>query len=215
MKESSKSKSFEGKPAKSASTIRSALESLHSASESSESPKKNNAQGPLIDGFQADFPITVTTFYDSEMAKTFQQRLTKEGIFSKLISGTDGWQIIVDAEDSQKAARIYKDTRTEFPNTKPARLSKRFDFMIFGFLMGLTSSIILTANVTLTPLVIAVAVTLCFFGALFGHLADRFMTQRSTHGKIRLGIAEFMILFTFPILIILLWELLPELILKN
>lgn len=198
----------EGKPVKSTSTIRAALEALRPE----ESDKKIRERGPLFDGYRSDYPITVATFHDPEMAKRFQKRLSEKNVYSKLVSGFAATNIIVDAEDSTKAAEIFKATRSEFPNHKPKRLSRRFDYLIFGILMGATLSLTLVVNVMHHRLAATVPIAFCIIGALLGHLIDRFRSQRAIHGKIQMGILEFLILATVPIFIILLVQLVPKMI---
>lgn len=198
----------EGKPAKSAATISKALHALRPPKESNQ----NNERGPLIDGFQADYPITAASFHDPEMAKKFQSYLSQCNIFSKLVIRDGGAAIVVDAEDSRKAAEIFKTTRQQFPNIKPKRLSQRYDFLIFGILIGVTLSLTLVANVWHHPSAKIVWITFCAIGALVGHLCDRFRNQFAIHGKFGLGVAEFLIISTVPVLLILLWDLIPKII---
>ena len=199
--------SFEGKPAKTTSAIRDALTALRPPKQSNHNPDK----GPLIDGFQPDHPITAATFHDPEMAKKFQACLSSNNVFSKLITRFDSTAIVVDAEDSQQAAQIFKQTRSEFPNIKPKRLSRRFDFMIFGFAIGASMGMMLVAGAAKNkPVVALVCLLLCTIGVLGGHLGDRLRNHKAIHGKIRFGVAEFLILTTIPVLTLLAFELVPK-----
>ena len=201
-----------GKPPKTASTIRAALEAMQG---SEGAPKVGHTKGPLIDGYDASHPIKIASFHRSDMARKFQKRLSDHSIYSDLVTRSKQTAVFVDAEDSHAAAKIFESTRAEFPNVKPTHLSSRYDFLIFGGLFGLTLGLILIFNVAHHPAAFGVAVTFFVIGALLGHLWDRFNGYLALYGKIRIGLVELMILAAVPALFIMVCQLVPKIILAD
>lgn len=177
----------QGKPPKTAVSIRASLESIHRSAE------KTAHAGPLVDGFSGAYPIAVATFFDREVARSLQQLLSQSGIFSKIVPGGQGASVFVDNDDHDRAAQLYREHQERFPNRIPRKQSRRFDFLIFGIAIGITIGMIIAAGVKDFQDAIAIPITFTAIGAAVGHLLDRGRTGFYRTGRIRVGVLDLLI----------------------
>ncbi len=198
--------SFEHNPPKSESQIRSSLESIHKTA------KVNTRSGPLSQGVGTDFPITIGSFHDRELARSFQQALSQAGIFSKLVSARSETRVLVDDEDRQPANELFQKHRRAHPNRRPRGFSRRYDFLIFGVGIALTVSFILVAGQWAHPLALTIPLTFAAVGAAVGFVADQMRLRYQQTGKLRIGIRDFLVLATIPGMIALATKLLPQIL---
>jgi hypothetical protein len=199
-------KPFEHNPPKNESQIRSSLESIH------QTAKINPRSGPLSQGVGTDFPITIGSFHDRELACDFQQELNQAGIFSKLVSARLETRVLVDDEDRHLANELFQKHRRNHPNRRPRGFSRRYDFLIFGLGIALTVSFILVARKWDHPLALTIPLTFGAVGASLGHVADQIRLRYRQTGRLRVGIRDFLVLATIPGMIALAAKLLPQIL---
>ena len=198
---------FQPTPPKSESQIRSSLDSIHKTAE------VDVQTGPLSQGVGSDYPITIGSFFDPELARDFQQELSQAGIFSKLIVARPETRVVVDDEDRHRANELFQQHRQQHPNHRPRGFVRRFDFLIFGIVIALTVSFILVAENWDHPLALTIPLTFCVIGASLGHVLDQVRFRRRQTGRIRIGIRDFLVLATIPAMITLASKLIPQVLL--
>jgi len=197
---------YERKPPKSAGQIRSSLESIHKTAE------VKTESGPLNAGFGADYQITIGSFLDRDVALDFQQKLSQEGIFSKLDSARQESRVAVDDEDRHRANELFQLHRRLHPNLRPKGNSRRFDFLIFGIGIALTVSFILVVEQWDHPLALTIPLTFGAIGASLGHVIDRVRMRYQRTGRLGVGVWEFLVLATIPAIIALASKMLPRIL---
>ncbi len=202
----------QGKPPKSKESIRSSLNALRKKDEQGAVLKKPSHSGPMINGFSASHQITAGTFHDVDIAKQFQALLMRAGIFSKMHSSRHGSIVMVDAEDSQKAAEIFIEHKKENPDRPVVGSNRRFDYLIFGVLIGITFGIVLLGNEYKHPMAYLVFATFLAIGASVGHLFDRLRIRYRKTGQLKVGVWEFLIIATLPALFALVFTFLPDIL---
>lgn len=206
-----------GKQPKSEADIRSSLESIAGRAKRSDESNRSaidQKPGPLIDGLPANYHIVAGTFRDHDIATSFQELLGKNNIFSERAKSRQGIQIVVDAEDRHRAAELFQEHHQQFPDRRPKYISLRYDYTVFGIIMGLALSLIFFDPKELTrfsnTMFVIVPITFATFLGLIGHVFDRLRVQRRRTGKLSIGIWEFLILAMLPVIFILTKDLIPR-----
>lgn len=182
--------SHEGKPPKTAESIRASLQSIHHTAE------VDSRAGPYIDGLSSDYPIAVATFYDPVLARSVQQLLSQSGIFSNVVRRGTGASVFVDNEDHVRAAQLLSKYSERFPNRIPKKESRRFDLLIFGVAIGFALGGVIVSGVSNLPEAAAILLTFTGIGATTGHLLDRLRMSYLRTGRFRVGVLELLLLMS-------------------
>ena len=177
----------DGKPPKTTSSIRASLESIHKTAD------VESHEGPFAQGMTGDYPIVVATFYDRNVARDLQKKLSQSGIFSKVIAAGQGGSVFVDNEDHDRASQLYLQSRNEFPNRVPKKQSRRFDLLIFGTVIGMTLGGVLIDGALGRAEAITMFVSLTAIFGTMGHLLDRLRIRYYRTGRIRIGVWDLLI----------------------
>jgi len=195
-----------GKPPRSSSEIRAAIESIRDKSEATA------PAGPLTDGPSPDHRIVIASFFDREVARQHQRKLGEAGIFSSLEVRRRRTELIVDYEDHGRAGQVLDEFREHCPDRPHFGIRRDFDYLILGIAIGVTvgSCFLIRARNNLLAILplIAFGVT----GALVGHLCDRLLGAARRSSRFRFGLRELLILATLPALVAFLWQLTPRLL---
>lgn len=188
-------------PPKSDATLRNALHAVRS------STAREHQAGGHRSGLAGDFPISVASFHERSVANQFQDLLAEHRIYSQIKKKHKVWHVIVDREDQPIASRLYVENKNAFPNRVHASASLRFDYLIFGIVIGITLGAI--ALLVLWPEVKAFSAASAFIAicGLTGHLMDRIRVRQLRTGKAMLGLWELLILTTIPCLMYLVCQI--------
>lgn len=201
--------SFDRTPPKSGKQIRSTLNSIHNKAE------VEPHSGALRNGPSAHAPFNVGMFLDLTLARDFQKQLREAGVFSKTEKRGKETAVIVDEEDRKIANEIFQQHRSLHPNRRPTGAARRFDFMIFGLIVGLTLGIVFVMDAWQHRLSFTIPLTFTSIGGLLGHFYDRMLGRHRQTGKWGIGVWEFLIIASVPALILLAVKLVPEVILSR
>ena len=195
-----------GKPPRDGQTIRSALDSIRSGREPDRTP------GPAADGMRADEQYNIATFHDQEIGRSFQRALSKAGVMSDSVIRRGKLEVYIDFEDGQRAGAILDEHRTRFPDKPLKGLRRRFDYLIFGVLIGVTVGIFFLLNARQSRLIYSAPVAFGLAGGLSGHLIDRLRGHYRRTGRLQFGIYEFLVLAMLPGIVAFLTYIMPRLI---
>jgi hypothetical protein len=124
-----------GKPPKDVSTIRHALDALHSSGPA-------RPQGPLAQGI-GDARIPVVSFARRDVALEFQQALLEAGVMSSLSRLRRRTQVEVDATDRFQAVEHLRRFEARLDPERLRPLPRHFDFTVFCLAAALTLDAIL------------------------------------------------------------------------
>ena len=165
-----------GKPPKSSGQIRTKLESI------SETAGVVRPSGPANDGAQGSRQFVVASFFDHQLGRQFQRELTRSELFSESVVSARKLVISVDYADVQIASAISEKFRNKYPDRQDQLASNRYDYMIFGIVVGVSISMIFIAGAK-DPMANAAfcLASSGFFGAS-GHLVDRVANPKTALG---------------------------------
>lgn len=126
----------EGKAPKTSQAIRSRLGNI------SESANVKREQGPYVDSNGTDRQVVVASFFNRRLGQQFQSVLSRNGIFSESVSNNQQLTITVDYEDVQAATLLTQKFLSENPDARPKHMGARFDWLIFGGMLGFVVGLI-------------------------------------------------------------------------
>ena len=151
-------------------------------------------------------------FFDPALARDFQKQLRAAGIFSQTEKRGRETAVIVDEEDRKIANEEFQQYRSIHPNRRPAGAARRFDYLIFGLIGGLTLGFIFVRDAWQHRLAVTIPLTFTSIGGLLGHFWDRVKGRYRQSGKWGVGVWEFLIIASIPALILLAVKLVSEVI---
>ncbi len=183
-----------GKPPRSSSEIRAAIESIRDQSDATA------PVGPLTDGLSPDHRIVIASFFDQEVARRHQRKLGEAGVYSSLEVRRKRTELIVEYEDHGRAGQVVDEFREQCPDRPRSGIRRDFDYLIFGIAIGGTVGSFFLFRAQHHPLAIAALIGFGVTGALVGHLIDRWRGAVRRGGRFRFGVWEFLILATLPAL---------------
>jgi len=117
---------------KDAHTIRKALNAIRSGA------NVTRRVGPHSEGFKSDHPVLIASFFDRDVARTFQKILIAHGIEPNISKSGNKCHVSVDAKDARPATEIYFDQKSTLADGKVSRNPRRHDLLIFCTVIGLT-----------------------------------------------------------------------------
>ena len=163
-----------GKPPKTTSQIRSKLESIRNSTGTTQQA------GPLNDQTREGQQIVLASFVNHRLGKQLKKELTQCKLFPETYVRQRKLFITVDHSDAETAILISKRFRERHPDRRDPRESARYDYLIFGTLIGFAIAVAFTAGSgnTVDGLSFGLA-TVGIFGAA-GHLLGR-VRARKTH----------------------------------
>jgi len=163
-----------GKPPKTTSQIRSKLESIRSSTGAAQQI------GPLNDQTNGSQQIVLASFFNHELGKQLQKELTQKKLFPETYVRWRKLFITVDRSDLATAILISGTFRKRHPDRRNSRESARYDYLIFGMLIGFAFAVVfVTGSRNLANGISFVLATVGIFGAA-GHLIGR-ARNRNTH----------------------------------
>ena len=199
--------SDQGKAPKSKEAIRSRLEKI------SQTANVKRESGPNREGAGADGQVVIGSFYDRSLGKKLQAELSSRGLFSESITRARKFVVLVDHSDVKEAGEIYQVFREQHPDPRPVHAHRRYDFLIFGAVIGFTFAVLgffaKDCAVGIEFLLLPVAL-----GATGGHLLDQLgglLTPSKTHWA-AFSIWTFSLVVAILAMTFCLMQLLPALV---
>lgn len=186
----------QGKRPKSADSIRASLQSIQA------SQKDDTSAGPLAKGLEPMDQLVVQSFKNYDVGRQFQQRLMDNGVMTTGKRHRGEYQVMVDYEDRDAASAILREHMKSNPDVLPIGYNCRYDFLIFGLIIGLTLGVLLVLDVYNASEDMLIAVSFAICGAVCGHLVDRVILQVRRTNQLQIGMREFLLTATLPALII-------------
>ncbi len=197
----------QGKPPKSADSIRAALEAVR------QSTCPAPQAGPHQAGLASDAPLVIASFYDPEVARGFVDLLVAAGILSATLRrGFRQDQVLVDSGDRRKAAELLAAYLVGKPYRMVTRFRRSIDFMLLGAAMGGVSGAIGIASRSVTSSTLlnfraAVAVVgFTIYGGIIGFLLGQFDDRSRRTGRLQFSIREMLLIVTLFALIFMSWN---------
>jgi len=191
----------QGKPPKSADAIRSQLESIRRTA------GVVRQQGPINEQNQDSREIVVASFYDHHLGRKFQNELRSRGLFSSASIENRKLVISVDYPDAKIAGEVSTKFRALNPDRRHAVDSSRYDWMIFGGLIGLAIGIVFAIDADNRAYAVAFVLAVTGICSAAGHLVDR--TNLAEAKKRRLGLWEFLVFVGILGMVVIATQALP------
>lgn len=191
---------------KSADRIRSALAAIH------EQAPSGSTVGPLADGLKPDDSLVIATFHDRDVRRRFQELLMAHGIASTISRSGGRSEVLVDAVDRERAARLLDEHLLADPDRIEARGRRVVDFVLFGAAIGATISVCFLADRNLARMkaelghLVAVAIAFAIYGGLVGGLLGAIKERLATQGRLQFTILDLLLLSALTALAALAWR---------
>jgi hypothetical protein len=197
----------QGKPPKSASAIRAALDAVRHGN----GPPP--AAGPQTGGMQPDDRLTIASFYDREVALRFLERLVAAGVMSATLRrGFRQDQVLVDCGDRQRAAEALAEHLARTPDRMISRYRRSIDFLLLGAVLGGTLGSIGIASETMSgktlqsPRGLLTAVGFTLYGALLGLFFGNIDDHSRRAGRLQFSVRDILFAMTLLSLLFLSWR---------
>lgn len=191
---------------KSADRIRSTLAAIH------EQAPSGSTVGPLADGLKPDDSLVIATFHDRDVRRRFQELLMAHGIASTIGRSGGRDEVLVDAVDRERAARLLDEHLLADPDRLEARGRRVVDFVLFGAAIGATISVCFVVDRNLARMkaelghLVAVVIAFAIYGGLVGGLLGAIKERLATQGCLQFTILDLLLLSALTALAALAWR---------